>query len=77
MKPNEFGAKIHELEEALNERRDEISRTKTSETEVQELLDIQDRVEGFLGDVGEIKSEEEKRDFIRVANKFLLELHRS
>jgi ABC-type uncharacterized transport system fused permease/ATPase subunit len=77
MKKNEFGAKIHELEEALNERRDEISRTKTSETEVQELLAIQKRVESFLEAAGKLKSEEEKPEYILQADELLLELHRS
>lgn len=77
MKQNEFGAKIHELEESLNERRDEISRTKTSETEIQELLAIQKRVEAFLEAIGKLKSGEEKREFILQADELLLELHRS
>ncbi|MFZ3584844.1 hypothetical protein ACOI1H_22225 [Loktanella sp. DJP18] len=74
---NEFGAKIHELEEALNERSDEIARTKTSEAEIQELLAIRKRVEAFLEDVDKLKNEEEKREFIRQADELLLELHRS
>jgi ABC-type uncharacterized transport system fused permease/ATPase subunit len=77
MKQNEFGAKLHELEEALNERRDEIARTKTSEAEIQELSAIQKRVESFIEGVSKLKSEEEKREFIRQADELLLELHRS
>jgi hypothetical protein len=77
MKQNEFGAKIHELEEALNKRRDEIARTKTSESEIQGILDIQKRVESLIEGVGKLKSEEEKREVIRQADELLLELHRS
>jgi hypothetical protein len=77
MEKNEFGAKIHELEEALNERRDEIARTKTSEVEIQELSAIQKRVEAFIEGVSKLKCEEEKREFIRQADELLLELHRS
>jgi hypothetical protein len=77
MKQNEFGAKIHELEEALNERRDEIARTKTSESEIQEMSDIQKRVEALIEGVGKLESDEEKREVIRQADELLLELHRS
>jgi DNA-binding transcriptional regulator LsrR (DeoR family) len=77
MKQNKFGAKIHELEEALNERRDEIARTKTSESEIQEMSDIQKRVEALIEGVGKLESDEEKREVIRQADELLLELHRS
>ncbi|MFZ3584649.1 hypothetical protein ACOI1H_21185 [Loktanella sp. DJP18] len=77
MKPSEFEAKVHEMENALNERRDEIARTKTSEAEKQELLATQERVKIPLEDVDKMNGEEEKREFIRQANELLLEIRRS
>ncbi len=77
MKPNGFEAKVHELEEYLNERRDEVERTKTSEAENQELLAIQKRVKTLLEDVEKLNGEEEKREFIQHANELLLELRQS
>jgi hypothetical protein len=47
MKPNEFEEKVHELEEALNERMGEVARTKTSEADNQELSVIQQRIKTF------------------------------
>ncbi len=77
MKPNEFEAKVHELEEALNEGRDEVARTKTSEAKIQELLTIQKKVKTLLEDVDRRDGEDEKRDFIRQANELLHELRQS
>ncbi len=74
MKPNEFEEKVHELEEALNERMGEVARTKTSEAENQELSAIQKRIQILLEDVDKLNSEEEKRELIQQANELLLEL---
>lgn len=75
MKPNEFEEKVHELEEALNERMDEVARTKTSEAEKQKLSDIQKRIKTLLKDVEKLNGEQEKREFIRQANELLAELN--
>jgi hypothetical protein len=74
MKPNEFEEKIHELEEALNERMGEAARTKTSEADNQELSAIQQRIKPFLEGANKLTGEEEKSELVRQANGLLLEL---
>ncbi|SFF13556.1 hypothetical protein SAMN04488523_12029 [Sulfitobacter brevis] len=74
MKPNEFNEKVHELEEALNERMGEVARTKTSEAENQELSAIQQRIKIFLEGVNKLNGEEDKSELVRQADELLLEL---
>ena len=74
MEPNQFEEKVHELEEAMNERSGEIARTRTSEAEHQKLSVIQKKTETLLEKVQQLKNDEEKHDFIRQANELLLEL---
>ncbi len=76
MKPDAFKEKIHELEEALNERMGEVARTKTSEAEEQELAAVQQRIRTFLKGVDEQNGEEEKSVFVRQADELLLELRK-
>ncbi len=76
MKPDAYKEKIHELEEALNERMGEVARTKTSEAEEQELAAIQRRIRTFLKGVDEQNGEEEKSAFVRQADELLLELRK-
>ncbi len=77
MKQDEFDEKIHELEEALIERRAELGRSKTSEAEEQKLLDVQRRVEALLVDAKRPSGEEDKQDILRLANELLLELRQN
>ncbi|UWR35214.1 hypothetical protein K3759_17245 (plasmid) [Sulfitobacter sp. W027] len=77
MKQDEFDEKIHELEEALIERRAELGRSKTSEAEEQKLLDVQRRVEALLVDAKRPSGEEDKQDIFRLANELLLELRQN
>ncbi len=74
MKPNEFEEKIHELEEALNERMGEVARTKTSEADHQELSAIQQRIKNFLEGANKLTGEEGKSELVRQADGLLLEL---
>lgn len=77
MKSNELESRVHEIKEALNEQRDEVARTKTSEAEKQELLSIQEKVQTFLEGIDEMDSEEKERDLIQKANALLHELRQS
>ncbi len=74
MKPNEFEEKVHELEEALNERMGEVARTKTSEADNQELSTIQQRIKTFLEGANKLTGEEGKSELVRQADGLLLEL---
>ncbi len=77
MKPNELEEKVHELEEALNERMGEVVRTKTSEDENQKLSATQKKFKSLLEDVDKLNGEDEKQELIRQANELLLELRQS
>ncbi len=77
MKQNELESKIHEMEEALNERRDEVARTKISEAEKQELLSIQERVENLLEGLNKLNSEEEEQHFIQRVDSLIHEIRQS
>jgi hypothetical protein len=74
MKPNEFEEKVHELEEALNERMGEVARTKTSKADSQELSAIQQRIKTFLEDANKLTGEEGKSELVWQADGLLLEL---
>jgi len=73
MKQDEFDEKMHELEEALIERRADLGRSKTSEAEEQKLLNIQSKAEFLLNDAKRPNAAD-KREIIRLANELLLEL---
>jgi hypothetical protein len=77
MKQNELESKIHEIKEALNERRDEVARTKISEAEKQELLSIQERVENLLEGLDKLNSEEEEQHFIQRVDSLIHEIRQS
>ena len=77
MKQIELESKIHEMEEALNERRDEVARTKISEAEKQDLLSIQERVENLLEGLNKLNSEEEEQHFIQRVDSLILEIRQS
>ena len=77
MKQDEFDEKVHELEEALIERRADLGRSKTSEAEEQKLLEVQRRVEALLVDAKRPNGEEDKQHIFRLANELLLELRQS
>jgi len=77
MKQIELESKIHEMEEALNERRDEVARTKISEAEKQELLSIQERVENLLEGLDKLNSEEEEQHFIQRVDSLIHEIRQS
>jgi hypothetical protein len=74
MKPNELKEKVHELEEALNERMGEVARTKTSEAENQEMSAIQQRIKNLLEEVNKLNGEEGNSELVRQADELLLEL---
>tara|TARA_Y100001001_G_scaffold152137_1_gene164465 strand:+ start:9439 stop:9681 length:243 start_codon:yes stop_codon:yes gene_type:complete len=74
MEQSKFNEKIHELKEALIERRADLGRSKTSDAEDQNLLTIQRKAETLLEDGKRPNSEEEKQELIRLANELLLEL---
>ena len=50
MEQSKFNEKIHELKEALIERRADLGRSKTSDAEDQKLLTIQRKAETLLED---------------------------
>jgi uncharacterized Zn finger protein (UPF0148 family) len=77
MKQNELESKIHEIKEVLNERRDEVARTKISEAEKQELLSIQERVENLLEGLNKLNSEEEEQHFIQRVDSLIHEIRQS
>jgi uncharacterized Zn finger protein (UPF0148 family) len=77
MKQIELESKIHEMEEALNERRDEVARTKISEAEKQDLLSIQERVENLLEGLNKLNSEEEEQHFIQRVDSLIHEIRQS
>ena len=74
MEQSKFNEKIHELKEALIERRADLGRSKTSDAEDQKLLSIQRKAETLLEDAKRPNGEEEKQELIRLANELLLEL---
>ena len=74
MEQSKFNEKIHELKEALIERRADLGRSKTSDAEDQKLLSIQRKAETLLEDAKLPNGEEEKQEHIRLANELLLEL---
>ena len=77
MQTNELESKVHEIEEALNERRDEVARTKISESEKQGLSLIEKKVQIHLEEIDKIDSEEKERNFIQKSNALLHEIRQS
>ena len=77
VKQNEFDEKIHELEEALVERRSALGRSRTSEAEDEKLLALQKRTETLCEDARKPCDQDRKLEIIRLANELLLELRQN